>query len=135
MSDAEATAFLADVNSAPLLQAGHWSQIAIACDSDDSLLGDVGIFVDADQARAELGFTLAPAHQGQGFASLAVLEAAAMIFDMTPAKEIIAVTDARNAPSIRLLERVGMVLARSEQVVFCGEPCTEQTYCLPAPRR
>lgn len=53
--------FFQEMASVPLLQPGQWSQIAIARVADDSLLGDVGIFIDAAQARAEIGFTVAAA--------------------------------------------------------------------------
>ena len=40
------------------------------------------------------------------------------------------ITDARNAASIRLLERVGMRLARTRRAEFKGEACTEHVYCI-----
>jgi RimJ/RimL family protein N-acetyltransferase len=60
----------------------------------------------------------------------AVLEAIAILFEHTPVQRVIAVTDERNAQSIRLLERVGMSLSATTEAIFRGEPCTEHTYAL-----
>jgi RimJ/RimL family protein N-acetyltransferase len=40
----------------------------------------------------------------------------------------VSVTDARNAKSIRVLERVGFARSDAQQAVFKGEPCTELVY-------
>jgi RimJ/RimL family protein N-acetyltransferase len=133
LDDDGARAFLADVASAPLLQRGHWSQVAVTRTADDTLCGDLGLFVSDDAAQAEIGFTLAREHQGQGLATRAVRLALALLFGRTPVAQVVAITDARNAPSIALLERLGFALASSTDTVFRGEPCTELGFVLPAP--
>lgn len=130
MSDDDALAFLANVESAPLLQPGHWTQIAIASAEGGRLMGDIGLFVSAQQDRAEIGFTLAPIHQGQGIATHAALEALDLLFEHTPVQQVIAVTDARNASSMRLLQRLGMTLVSSAEALFRGQPCIEHTCVL-----
>jgi RimJ/RimL family protein N-acetyltransferase len=133
LDDDGARAFLADVASAPLLQCGHWSQVAVTRTADDTLCGDLGLFMSDDAAQAEIGFTLAREHQGQGLATRAVRLALAMLFGRTPVTRVVAITDARNAPSIALLQRLGFALTSRTQAVFRGEPCTELGFVLPAP--
>lgn len=129
-SNEEALTYLAEVEAAPLLKPGHWTQIAIANTENDRLMGDLGLFVSEDQSQAAIGFTLAPRSQGRGLATSAVLAAIELLFERTSVQRILAITDARNTPSIRLLERVGMSLVSTAEVVFRGEPCTENTYAL-----
>jgi RimJ/RimL family protein N-acetyltransferase len=65
----------------------------------------------AEQARgvqAELGWTLAPAHRGQGLASEAVREMFRLCFDELGLRRVTANCFADNTASWRLMERVGM---------------------------
>jgi RimJ/RimL family protein N-acetyltransferase len=133
MPDEAASEFLQEVSAEPLLQLGRWTQIAIASATTEQLLGDIGICVAVDERQAEIGFTLAQVHQGQSFATLAVLEAIEFVLEHTTVQRIVAITDARNVRSIRLLERVGMSLETVAAATFRGEPCIEYTYCLARP--
>lgn len=133
MSDGQALAFLRDVQSSSLLRPGHWSQIAIADPRSLRLLGDIGLFVDDAQRHAEIGFTLARAHQGRGLATEAVRGAIDLVFEHTGVGRVQAVTDTRNTASIRLLERVGLSLASTSEAIFRGEPCTEHTFVMDRP--
>src|SRR6476660_4658923 len=74
-SDAEATSFLAEMNSSELLQLGTWSQIGIADFNNLALIGDIGLFLASDGRHAEIGFTLRRESQGRGVATTAVREA------------------------------------------------------------
>jgi len=130
MSDAEALDFLSEMNTATLLRPGLWSQVGIAAADSLRLIGDVGLLLGADGTRAEVGFTLARSAQGRGLATLAVREAIALVFQLSAARQILAATDARNIPSIRLLERVGMHRVESRAVVFRGEACVEYSYAI-----
>jgi RimJ/RimL family protein N-acetyltransferase len=52
---------------------GEWFQFALEEGSDYTLVGDLAFKVDADEPRqAEVGFTLAPAKQGKGYATEAL---------------------------------------------------------------
>ena len=128
--DAEALAFIDEMAAAPLFPRGDWLQLAIADPEGDRLLGDIGACVSADGASAELGFTLAPAVQGLGLATAAVRAATALVFAHSTAARVAAITDARNAASIRVLERVGMHRIATAETVFRGEPCVEHTYAM-----
>jgi aminoglycoside 6'-N-acetyltransferase len=57
--------------------------------------------------QAELGFTLAPAYQGKGYATEAVRGMLEHLFTERNLHRVSAECDARNTASARLLERVG----------------------------
>lgn len=130
MADAEARAFLAEMSSVALFTPGRWSQIAIADAISLELIGDIGLFLSADDAQAEIGFTLCPQAQGKGRGSAAVRVAMGLVFEQTGVERILGITDSRNAPSIRLLERVGMDRSESRAGEFRGESCIEQVYVI-----
>jgi aminoglycoside 6'-N-acetyltransferase len=132
-SDDAANAFLGEMYRIRLLEHGSWTQLAIARREDDGLIGDIGIRVAEDGGEAEIGFTLGRTAQRQGLATEAVTEACALVFERTAARRILAITDARNASAIRLIERVGMRRIATASTTFRGEPCIEYTYELPRP--
>lgn len=131
MSEAEARAFLVAMEAAPLFQPGKWIQLGIAKSATDDLVGDIGILLHADTHTAEVGFTLAPAAQGRGVATIAVREALQLLFSVTSVLHVLGITDARNARSIRLLERLGFKCRESRSAVFRSEACTELIFVLP----
>jgi RimJ/RimL family protein N-acetyltransferase len=108
---------------------GEPFQFAVARRDDDMLVGDCMLALDAgDPPGAEIGYTLAPVHQGMGYA----IEAARAVRDYAFARHgavvVRAVTDSRNAPSIAVAERLGMELVGTLHTVFKGEPCDEHTH-------
>jgi [ribosomal protein S5]-alanine N-acetyltransferase len=126
--DAQASAFLAEMNAAPFPHPGHWVQIGIAEPESQRLIGDIGVFLDLDASGAEIGFTLARIAQGRGVATAAVRRVVELIFKCSAAERVIGITDARNLPSMRLMERVGMRRTETRQTVFRGDACVEHTY-------
>ncbi|MFJ6984659.1 MULTISPECIES: GNAT family N-acetyltransferase [unclassified Streptomyces] len=84
-----------------------WFQYAVELTAEGSLVGDVGVRLHENGMQAELGFTLAPARQGRGYASEAVRAVLGDLFDGRGLHRVSAECDARNTPSARLLERVG----------------------------
>lgn len=91
--------------SAPL--PGEWMQLAIRA-ADGALLGDVALHHRADQPDSyEIGFTLAPAHHGHGYATEAVALLLAHVFGDLGAHRVSASLDARNIASAAVLERTG----------------------------
>ena len=132
--DTEAMAFLAAMSTTALFRPGQWLQLGIAEPGDQRLIGDIGLFLSEDGRHAEIGFTLASRAQGRGTATAAVREAITLTFEATAAEDIRGITDARNLPSIRLLERVGMHRVEVRNAVFRGEPCVEYVYALERSR-
>ncbi len=108
---------------------GHsgWTQIAVTLASDGTLAGDVGVCITND--RAEIGFTFAPAHQGNGYASEAVAAVIELLRE-TGVRELRAIVDTRNAPAIALVRRLGMSLQSVERAEFKGAQCDEAHYAL-----
>lgn len=133
MTDAQALTFIDEMATAPLFPAGAWVQIGIAARASGALIGDLGARVAADGASAEIGFTLARPVQGRGLGGEAVGLALALLFGRTGIARVEAITDARNASSIRLLERAGFRRAATADAVFRGERCVEHHYRLDRP--
>jgi RimJ/RimL family protein N-acetyltransferase len=131
MSESEALSFIESVSDSSRLVSGEWIQLGIADPSNDELLGDIGLFLNHDETYVEIGFTLCKSAQGHGIAGTAVTEALRFVFATTPVQTVRAVTDERNAPSIRLLERLRFRFVSKSEAIFKGEHCIEHTYELP----
>lgn len=86
---------------------GEWHQLAVV-DEAGHLVGDLALCVDADEHRQlEVGFTLAPEHQGKGYATEALRGLLGYAFGTLGMHRVVAVTDARNHAAAALLTRVG----------------------------
>ena len=131
MSEAEALAFLVEMEATALFQPGHWVQLGIAEPHIDALVGDIGLRLSEDSQTGEVGFTLAPSAQGRGVASAAVHEALQLLFTATPVSRVLGITDARNTSSVRLLQRLGFECRETRNTVFRGEECREHVFVLP----
>ena len=104
-------------------------QFAVARRTDDVLVGDCMLALDAgDPANAEIGYTVSPVHQGNGYAGEAARALLGYAFRRHEVAVVRAVTDTRNAPSIAVAERLGMRLVGTVRTTFKGEPCDEHTY-------
>lgn len=101
-----ARAFVQEASAADPAQPG-WFQYAIELRSDGSLAGDLGVNLHENRMQAELGFTLAAAHQGHGYATEAVGRMLTQLFTAAGLARVSAECDARNTRSARLLERLG----------------------------
>ncbi|WP_433009150.1 GNAT family N-acetyltransferase [Kribbella sp. CA-294648] len=82
-----------------------WFQYAI--DLDGRLIGDIGLNTADNLMQADLGFTLAPAYQGKGYATEAVGALLEQLFTERELHRVSAECDARNVTSARLLQRLG----------------------------
>lgn len=132
--DEQALAFLSEMAAAPALPPGDWWQLGIATRTDDGLVGDIGLHLAADGGELEFGFSLARAAQGHGLAREALALLTAALFAARPGlRRIVAITDARNGPAQRLLERLGFAHVATEPALFRGEPCEELRYELARP--
>jgi RimJ/RimL family protein N-acetyltransferase len=88
---------------------GEWFQFAVALRHTDRLIGDCGAHVQAEDSRqAEIGFTLAPQHQGYGYATEAVRRLLHYLLVERGKHRVRATCDDRNKGSAAVLERVGM---------------------------
>ena len=125
----QAARFVREVGRADPGVPGEPFQVAIARLADDALVGDCMLAIDpGDPPNAEIGYTLAPGHQGRGYTTEAVAALLGYAFDELGVAAVRAVTDARNAPSIAVAERLGMRLVATVRTTFKDEPCEEKTY-------
>ena len=88
---------------------GKWYQVGIFLLDGGKLIGDVGFHVmEHDPEQAEIGITVAPDFQRQGYASEALRAIFNYLFRTLKKHRIFASVDPRNASSMKLLEAVGM---------------------------
>ncbi|MED5524525.1 GNAT family N-acetyltransferase [Gallaecimonas pentaromativorans] len=127
LSDAEA--LFAGQCALPFPHPDSWYQLAIH-DAGGELLGDLALHWLTAQ-EAEVGFTLAPASQGQGYASEALKLLLAWLFGQG-CLSVKAAVDTRNVPSYRLLERCGFTRTscHKDAAFFKGEWYSEYHYRL-----
>lgn len=112
--------------------AGEWYQLALAEKESDAILGDLALHM-IDGTRVEVGFTLAPAAQGRGYAREGLEALLRFVFADLGRQFAVALTDARNTRAIRLLESVGFTHpAKPRQAMFKGEAVEEFDFELPA---
>jgi RimJ/RimL family protein N-acetyltransferase len=114
---------------------GEWFQFAIDLAATGTMIGDCALHALADSPREiEIGFTLAPAFQGHGYATEAVACLLDYVFGPLAKERAIAITDVRNLASIAVLERLGFVRDTTprEPVPFKGELVDEYCYRLDA---
>ncbi|MEU8825424.1 GNAT family protein [Streptomyces sp. NPDC048636] len=83
-----------------------WFMYAIEAKTSGLLIGEIGVHLHENRMQADIGFTLAPAHQGMGLATEA-LTATVDSYLARGLRRISADCDARNIRSAALLERVG----------------------------
>jgi RimJ/RimL family protein N-acetyltransferase len=116
-----------------LAQAGDRLNLAAVLAASGELVGDVSLaWRSAEHRQGEIGYLLDPAHAGNGYATEAAREMLRLGFEELGLHRIIGKLDARNEPSARVLERLGMRLeSRMLQNEFVkGEWTDEVTYAL-----
>ncbi len=108
---------------------GTWYQLGIFYKNDPALIGDIGIH-SLDSGAVELGCTLAPGSQGQGYAAEAMTAVIGYLFQSLGKRRTMFSVDPRNAPSRRLAARLGMrQVAQHEKSIFIdGEWCDDVIY-------
>lgn len=96
-----------------LPKAGEWLQLGLRVAVEPStsrvLIGDVAVGCDAVQPKTfELGVTLDAAHQGMGYAGEALRCVSDWLMSEKGAHRIVMQADARNAPVLALISRLGL---------------------------
>ena len=90
---------------------GGWVQFSVEELETGRLVGDVGISPDdEDPDVMKIGYTIAPAFQGSGYATEAVGALVDYAFDVLGAEVVRAYADADNRRSTRVMEKVGLRL-------------------------
>lgn len=87
---------------------GTWFQLAIVEKVTESMVGDCGLHCRLDDPRQmEVGITLAPSHQGRGYATEALRCLLHFAFASLGKHRVSAVTDAENHAAASLFRRLG----------------------------
>ncbi len=90
---------------------GGWVQFSVKERGSGFLVGDVGLNpAEGEPGVIKVGYTVAPAFQGRGYATEAVRALIAYAFDTLGADVVRAYADAENVASTRVAEKVGMRL-------------------------
>lgn len=112
-----------------------WFQYAVELDAVARLIGDIGVNLHDSGLEADVGFTLAPEHQRQGYAREAVTAVLHHLFDRGLLR-VAAECDARNQRSRQLLQRVGFLLEerRPAHTWIKGQWTDDLLFGLPADR-
>ncbi|HJQ74636.1 MAG TPA: GNAT family N-acetyltransferase [Gaiellaceae bacterium] len=90
---------------------GDWLGAAVVERASGATVGDIAFqWVSERDRTAEIGFVFDPRHQGKGFATEAARAMVDWAFTSAGMHRVIGRTEARNAASARVLEKLGMRL-------------------------
>lgn len=130
-SDADAREFVAEMRAGRPGVPGEWYQFALGLLPEGRLIGDIGLKRHAgDPSLADIGYTLATEHQRRGLASEAVAAVIELAFARLGVECVHATIDERNAASIALARRLGMVEVDKVETEWRGAPCVERVFAL-----
>ena len=105
----EIATFIAGLQTLAPDTPGTWFQFAITQQDTGRLIGDCGVRFPADDPhQVEIGITLAPASQRQGYATETLRALLDYAFEDLAKHRVYARVDPRNGPSRALMARVGM---------------------------
>lgn len=125
--------FISEMSESHPGMPGYWFQFAIELRATGAHIGDCALHTRGDDARlGEIGYTLAPAFQGQGLAYEATAAMLDYAFTVQHMHRISATVDVRNDRSITLLKRLGMRCEGHflQCAWFHGEWCDEYLYAI-----
>ena len=88
---------------------GDWLTFAVVWREAGKVVGEVGLkLISWENRQGEIGFVFNPDYHGRGLATEAAESMLMLGFDTIRWHRIIGSCDARNHPSARLMERIGM---------------------------
>jgi RimJ/RimL family protein N-acetyltransferase len=92
-----------------LLAEGEWLSAAVVVERSGELVGDVSLlWASETHGQGELGFAVATAHHGQGYATEAARPMLEFAFEALRLHRVVARLEPRNVASARVLEKLGM---------------------------
>lgn len=104
----EISDFIDRMTSNDFLAPDQWFQLSISLKDGSKLIGDCGVHAGASDRRlVEIGISIDPLFQKQGYAQEAITSLLDFIFENTDTHRVHASIDPRNEPSIRLFENLG----------------------------
>lgn len=97
------------ITGAAVRREGDWLSAAVVLRETEALVGDISLLWSSEVHRqGELGFIFHPAHYGRGYATEASRPILEFAFEKLGLHRVIGRTEARNAGSERVLEKLGM---------------------------
>ena len=129
-TEADGYLFILDMAQTQPGTPGEWYQFAVALRGANTFIGDCALYMGEDGRFGEIGYTFAPAYQGQGYATEAVTAVLHYAFTTLQLQQITAMADGRNHASIKLLQRLGFQPEKQETVWFKEERVVENYYLL-----
>ncbi len=101
---------------------GGWVQFTVEASERGEIVGDVGLSPDETEPGViKVGYTMSPAHQGNGYATEAIGALVDYAFEVLEADVVRAFASAENVPSTRVAEKVGMTLMETFTREYEGE--------------
>lgn len=104
-----AESLIAEVAAMGGPQNDEWYMIGIADAATDELVGDLALHMSSQCRGAEIGYTLASEHWGNGYAVEAVAALVEYLFDTLGVTRISAMLHPDNVASAQVLERTGFL--------------------------
>jgi aminoglycoside 6'-N-acetyltransferase len=95
--------------TAPAFEPGRWTQLALERVVTPGLIGDLGIRLEPQELTAELGFTIAREHWGNGYGREALDAIATFLLEDLELDRVIAITHRDNIASIKSLHHAKLV--------------------------
>jgi RimJ/RimL family protein N-acetyltransferase len=97
------------IAAASVSDEGKWLSAAATLRDTGEFVADVALrWLSVEHRQGELGYIVHPGHQGRGYATEAARPLLAFGFETLGLHRIIGRLDARNAASVRVLEKLGM---------------------------
>lgn len=88
---------------------GEWWMLIIADPATGAVYGDLALHLLSEGRIAEVGYTLAPAHWGKGYATEAVAALIAYVFETLGVTRVVGIIHPDNRASAMVLERTGLL--------------------------
>ena len=98
-----------------LFETRRLGKLRLTRKSDGAFVGRAGYGIYPPTGEPEIGYALFAEHHGQGYATEAATALRDWIFRDTDAPHFIGFADTRNAPSLAVLRKIGMVPTRVEK--------------------
>ena len=109
MSEEKAVGFLARQASPDSWAGGGWLAFAVYHPGDAKVIGEVGVFVEAEpKSEGSIGWLLHADYHGRGYATEAAHVLIRYAFEERGLHRLTSGCDTRNTASWRLMERLGM---------------------------
>ena len=115
---------------------GGWINFGVEVKGEGVLIGELAMgFISATHAHYEVGYVFDPAYAGHGYATEGTAMIVELAFSGLGAHRVSGRLDARNDPSARVLERLGMRREANfiENEYVKGEWTDELVYAILAP--